>query len=188
MLSISLRVLTPTDKHMLYRHYQELDNESKECRFGNRISDDTLKNFIDHLNLDRDIHFAVVSNLDILALAQVSKYSREFENRLELGISVATHSRRKGYASLLWDCATMHATACNMRDIYVLHSPCNLAMATFCRKKGLRIDNACDERVGIWTNPLWKPAPNSHQTTPLEMWPGTLPQPIPLEYSESTSP
>lgn len=170
-----LRVLTPADTEMLYQHYRDLDAESKGCRFGIQISDCALAHFISQLDLTRDIHFAVVDNQSILALAQVSKYSRTDTHRLELGISVATHARRQGLASLLWDCATAHAISCNMHEIYVLHSPRNTAMGTFCRRKGLRIEDDLGERVGIWTNPQWEASPAQALTT-THGWPGILPQ------------
>ena len=156
MADLILRVLTPDDTEMLFEHYRDLDPASKGCRFGIQFSDTALRHFLSQLDLNRDIHFAVVEKNTILALAQVSQYMGHNDHRLELGISVATNARRKGYASLLWTCATDHAIACNMREIYVLHSPRNHAMATFCRSKGLRLENELGERVGIWTNPnMW---------------------------------
>jgi hypothetical protein len=179
-----LRILTPDDKDMLYQHYQALDPESKGCRFGVQISDYALSSFIAQLDLTRDIHFAVVKHDRILALAQISKYSQTDTHRLELGISVATLARRQGLASLLWDCATAHAVACNMQEIYVLHSPRNKAMGTFCRQKGLHIKEELGERVGIWLNPQWstQPIPGATEGD----WPGILPLPSPIVSSVPT--
>lgn len=173
-----LRVLTPDDHDMLYRHYQQLDSASKGCRFGVVLSDYALRNFVDKLDLTLDIHFAVVDNNDILALAQVSRYSASEAHRLELGISVATHARRQGFASLLWESVTQHVQTCNIQQIYVMHAPRNTAMASFCKNKGLQIRDELGERVGIWTNPNWhaEPAARDH----LLVWPNALPQPSSL--------
>ena len=186
MADLILRVLTPDDTEMLFEHYRDLDAASKGCRFGIQVSDTALRHFLSQLDLNRDIHFAVVQGDCILALAQVSQYTGRHDHRLELGISVATNARRKGYASLLWNCATDHAIACNMREIYVLHSPRNTAMATFCRSKGLRIENDLGERVGIWTNPRMLDAPQDTTQEPLG-WPGILPWPSTLDAAVPTS-
>ena len=181
MSSLMLRVLNPEDAKILYRHYQALDPESKGCRFGIQISDYALQHFIDQLDLRHDIHFAVVQDQDILALAQVSKYSSDGPaHRLELGISVAKNARRRGYASLLWDVATAHATACNMHEIYVIHSPRNTAMAKFCLGKGLRSDDLFGERVGIWTNFHWTNMLQEELPINGPHWPGILPTPSPI--------
>lgn len=191
MPGLLLRALNPNDTEMLYQHYLGLDVASKGCRFGIQISDYALRHFVTNLDLSRDIHFAVVDDHCILALAQVSKYSSQHAHRLELGISVATHARRQGYASLLWECATVHASACNMQEIYVIHSPHNKAMATFCRSKGLRMQDELGERVGIWTNPHWvDTAAQFVATTPSDepttssTWPGILPCPNQLAARE----
>ena len=186
MADLILRVLTPDDTEMLFEHYRDLDPASKGCRFGIQVSDTALRQFLSQLDLNRDIHFAVVEKNTILALAQVSQYMGHNDHRLELGISVATNARRKGYASLLWTCATDHAIACNMREIYVLHSPRNNAMATFCRSKGLRLENDLGERVGIWTNPNMVDVPRDDDEAP-KGWPGILPWPIPLDTDVPTS-
>lgn len=175
MYEFEMRVLLPQNKEMLYQHYQDLDAESKGCRFGIQISDYALAHFISNLDLSIDIHFAIVEADSILALAQVSKYSSTLTHRLELGISVANNARRRGFASLLWDCATAHAISCNMHEIYVIHSPHNNAMSSFCRRKGLRIESDLGERVGIWTNPQWLEEPKISQG-----WPGILPWPSPV--------
>lgn len=179
MSEFEMCVLRPQDTEMLYRHYQELDAESKGCRFGIQISDYALAHFISNLDLSSDIHFAVVEANSILALAQVSKYSSTTNHRLELGISVANNARRQGFASLLWDCATAHAISCNMHEIYVIHSPHNHAMGSFCRQKELRIGNDLGERVGIWTNPTWAEPKNIHEKI-FQDWPGILPWPHPV--------
>lgn len=177
-MSALLRVLTTDDSDMLYRHYQELDPASKGCRFGVQLSDYALRSFIDKLDLNRDIHFAVVEDDNILALAQISRYSASEAHRLELGISVATNSRRMGFASLLWESVTQHVQTCNMHQIYVMHAPRNTAMASFCRNKGLHIRDELGERVGIWTSPSWQMMPENR--VHLSAWPGQLPQSRPL--------
>ena len=183
MSGLMLRVLKPEDAEMLYGHYQALDPESKGCRFGIQISDYALRHFINNMDLRRDIHFAVVQDQEILALTQVAKYSSDDgpAHRLELGISVTQNARRRGYASLLWDVATAHATACNMQEIYVIHSPRNNAMVQFCRGKGLRSEDLFGERVGIWTNLHWTNMlqEQSAPTVP-QSWPGILPSPSPI--------
>ena len=60
MADLILRVLTPDDTEMLFEHYRDLDPASKGCRFGIQVSDTALRHFLSQLDLNLDIHFAVV--------------------------------------------------------------------------------------------------------------------------------
>lgn len=155
MTTPAIRKLTPADADMLYRHYNDLDPESKRCRFSVQISERALRQFLGGLDLNRDIHFAIIDGNDILALAQVSQYDNENKFRRELGLSVASKARRLGYANLLWDSVTAYVQQENMQELYILHSPQNYPMLNFCRSKGLRSEYQSGERIGVWKNPDW---------------------------------
>lgn len=153
-----IRTLAPSDVDMLFRHYYDLDPESKGCRFGVQVSETALRQFISRLDLNEDVHFAVIQDEHILALAQVARYDKKIDNRLELGISVATNARRKGYANLLWESVIAYVKETNMHELHVLHSARNQPMMNFCRSKNMRMEFDSGERIGIWTNPEWSGA------------------------------
>lgn len=75
---------------------------------------------------------------------------------MELGISVATESRQKGYASHLWNYLTAYAQQHNKKSIHIQYLGENRAMASFCAKRKMVPTLYGMDRASVWFNPAYR--------------------------------
>ena len=157
--------LRETHRVLLLEHYRHLDKASRNCRFGYNVSENALASFVARLDFNKDVHFGIIQEQRLVAVAQISPVNPDYPNTLELGISVATSARKQGYALHLWRYLTTYAAQHHKEAIHVQYLAENKAMASFCAKRGLIPTQYGSERVSVWLNPEFNPEtsyPSSH--------------------------
>ena len=157
--------LRETHRVLLLEHYRQLDQASRNCRFGYNVSENALASFVASLDFNKDVHFGIIQEQRLVAVAQISPVNPDYPNTLELGISVATSARKQGYALHLWRYLTTYAAQHHKEAIHVQYLAQNEAMASFCAKRGLIPTQYGSERVSVWLNPEFNTEtsyPSSH--------------------------
>src|SRR5512139_2232739 len=105
-MQIVTRELTRLEREKLVTHLLALGAEDRRLRFGMRVSDDTIREYVERIDFARDALFGVFD--DELNLAGAAHLARADEHA-ELGVSVLPAHRGRGIGSALLERAHMHA-------------------------------------------------------------------------------
>jgi hypothetical protein len=128
--------LTALHFHELAAHFLALSDEDRRLRFGMKLDDAAIIDYVNGIDFTRDAVFGVTDpKLDLIGVAHLSLSG----DSAELGISVLPGARNEGIGSALLERAAVHA---RMRGIDTLYMHClaaNAPMRRLARKAGMRI-------------------------------------------------
>ncbi|NMM25891.1 MAG: GNAT family N-acetyltransferase [Glaciimonas sp.] len=148
--SVRVKELSERDRHRILRHFLALDDHSRYLRFGMRLKDDLIAQYVDQLNFSRDTIFGVYNSkfklvgVGHLAFALRDSYSDPVSTTLkdrvaEFGVSVNASGRGLGVGSKLFVRAAIH---CRNADVDTLYMHClssNQVMIHIAKKAGMEI-------------------------------------------------
>jgi len=134
--AIPVKRLSGADRAALAAHFLALDDADRRLRFGSARSDESLRQYVESLDFDRDAVFGAFD--DELALAGVAHVavSPEFA---ELGVSVLPGARERGIGSALFERANLFARTHFIRSMFTHCLTENRAMMHIAKKSGMKI-------------------------------------------------
>ena len=106
-------------RRMLVAHLVKLPSDDRYTRFFGTMSDDSLKNYVDGIDLRHDGVFVVFdqSGFNILAFLHASRLDQDDE--IEFGLTVDDSLRLHGVGAHLFDVALTWAHGLGIKRIYV---------------------------------------------------------------------
>jgi GNAT superfamily N-acetyltransferase len=138
-VTVPVKRLSGADRPALAAHFIRLDDEDRRLRFGTARSDDSLREYVDSLDFDRDAVFGVFD--DELALAAVAHVSVSPESA-ELGVSVLPAARKRGIGTALFERANLFARTHYIRTMFTHCLTENRSMMRLARKAGVIVTEA----------------------------------------------
>lgn len=134
--TVPVKRLSSADRPALVSHFVQFDDEDRRLRFGSARGDDSLREYVESLDFDRDAVFGVFD--DELALAGVAHVaiSPEFA---ELGVSVLPGARNRGIGTALFERANLFARTHYIRTMFTHCLTENRSMMRLARKAGMVI-------------------------------------------------
>jgi len=135
-VTVPVKRLSSADRPALAAHFAQLGDEDRRLRFGSARSDDSLREYVETLDFDRDAVFGAFD--DELALAGVAHVavSPDFA---ELGVSVLPGARERGIGTALFERANLFARTHYIRTMFTHCLTENRAMMRIARKTGMVI-------------------------------------------------
>ena len=134
--TIPVKRLSAVDRPALVAHFVKLADEDRRLRFGTARTDDSLAEYVESLDFDRDAVFGVFD--DDLRLAGVAHVavSPEFA---ELGVSVLPAARQHGIGTALFERANLFARTHYIRTMFTHCLTENRTMMRIASKAGMVI-------------------------------------------------
>ena len=136
-MTIPVQRLSSSARDAYRAHLAALDAEDTRLRFGSMIAADAIASYVDRIDFDRDVVFAVRDDsLGVVAAAHVAFLD---EHTAELGVSVDALWRRRGIGSALVRRAAAHSRNRNVRMIYMHCLTENAPMMHIARRAGMAV-------------------------------------------------
>ncbi|MEX1166280.1 MAG: GNAT family N-acetyltransferase [Hydrogenophaga sp.] len=123
-------------------HLLALSPQDRYLRFGYAATDEHILKYVGQLNFDRDELLGIFNRkLELIAMAHLAfSVDPNFTSCAEFGVSVAQSARARGYGSMLFERATMHARNEGVNQLFIHALSENTAMLKIARKAGARIE------------------------------------------------
>lgn len=147
--TVLVKELAERDRRRVLRHFLALDSSDRLLRFGNMMSDDAIKTYVDSIDFSRDIVLGVYNGVfQLVGVGHLSFSTTEArgagaattkERVAEFGLSVSTSARGLGVGTRLFQRAAIH---CRNSDIDTLYMQClssNQTMMHIAKKAGMQI-------------------------------------------------
>ncbi len=136
--SVPVQHLNPRHREDIVRHLLRLQDEDRRLRFGRHMRDDTLREYVDGINFERDRVFGVQdADLNLIGFAHLAL---DPATRVaELGVSVDPVARGKGYGFALLERVVLHASNHGYRVLFMYCLAENAIMMHLARKAGLTV-------------------------------------------------
>lgn len=128
-------------------HLLRLEAHDRYLRFGYAASDEQIRHYVEGLDFERDQVFGIFNRkLELIAMAHLA-HPRDLAQAgfAEFGVSVSHHARGRGYGSLLFERAALHAINHGVDTLYIQALSENAAMLHIARKAGAEIERAGSE-------------------------------------------
>lgn len=108
---VLLRELTAEDRERLLVHFLALGDEDRMLRFGQRVANHVIENYVRNIDYVRDTLFGVVnSEQHLVGVGHLACPAANGGNRTaELGISVLEEARGQGVGTKLFERAAMRS-------------------------------------------------------------------------------
>ncbi|MEO8408882.1 MAG: GNAT family N-acetyltransferase, partial [Oxalobacteraceae bacterium] len=149
-VTVHVKELAERDRHRILRHFLALDDDDRTLRFGMRLNDELITQYVNQLDFSRDTIFGVYDSkfkligAGHLAFAPRDAYpdsvSATLKDRVaEFGVSVSASARGLGVGSKLFERAAIH---CRNADVDTLYMHClssNQVMIHIAKKAGMEI-------------------------------------------------
>jgi GNAT superfamily N-acetyltransferase len=128
--------LSAANRSALTAHFLALSADDRRLRFGTAVFDATIRDYVEHIDFDRDAAFG--SFTDDLSLGGAAHVA-VFNGVAELGVSVLPGYRRRGIGSALFERASGFARNHFIRTLFMHCLIENAAMMHIARKSGMKI-------------------------------------------------
>ena len=130
--------LNPRHREDIVRHLVQLPADDRRLRFGRAIRDDGIRDYVAHVDFERDRVFGVLGPaLELIGVAHLAlDASTEVA---ELGLSVDPTRRVKGYGYALLQRALLHAANLGYRVLFMYCLAENRIMMHLAQKAGLTV-------------------------------------------------
>lgn len=157
---IVVKELSRRHRSRLQRHFLALGPEDRLLRFGARLSDDMIRQYVDRIDFDRDLVFGVfdpafrlvgVAHLAFLPTDQGRRQAGTTlrEKVAEFGVSVSENARGLGIGSKLFERAAIHCRNANVDTLYMHYLSSNRTMMHIAVKAGMEIER-CQGESDAW--------------------------------------
>ena len=127
----------PRDRLALDTHFASLESEDLRYRFCGSIRSAGVMKYLDHLN-GTTVHSCGIfnSSLALVAVCQLAQSAGD----LEVGISVLTPFRRKGFAMALLAHSARYARARGLKALTIHSLADNTPMLSLARRIGMSVE------------------------------------------------
>lgn len=135
---VPIRSIGATQRERIAAHLLALEPQDRYLRFGYAASDEQVLRYVDQLDFDRDELFGIFNRkLELIAMAHLAfSDNPACINCAEFGVSVGQHARGRGYGSLLFERAAMHARNEGVSLLFIHALSENTAMLKIARQAG----------------------------------------------------
>lgn len=139
---VPIRSIGPGQIDRIEAHLLELDPHDRYLRFGYAANDEQIRRYVAQLNFDRDELFGIFNRrLELIAMAHLAfSLDPKYTSCAEFGVSVAKGARGRGYGSLLFERAVMHARNEGVQMLFIHALSENTAMLKIARRAGAVIE------------------------------------------------
>jgi GNAT superfamily N-acetyltransferase len=135
-MQIPIRELWASERPELYEHFLSLGADDRRLRFGAKLGDATVREYVARIDFGHDAVFGVLDDeLRLLGVAHVAR-SPAFA---ELGVSVLESFRGRGIGGALLARAHMRARNWGMGALFMHCLTENAAMMRLARRQGMDI-------------------------------------------------
>ena len=135
-MQIPIRELWPSERPELYEHFLSLAAQDRRLRFGARLGDATVREYVARIDFGQDALFGVLDDeLRLLGVAHVARSS----SFAELGVSVLEDFRGRGIGGALLARAHLRARNWGMGALFMHCLTENAAMMRLARRQGMDI-------------------------------------------------
>lgn len=144
---VPIREIGARYRDQVAQHLLALGERDRYLRFGYAANDRQILNYVDKLDFERDQVFGIFNRkLELIAMAHLA-YPQDFATAgfAEFGVSVAPHTRGRGYGSRLFDRAAIHAVNDGVKTLYIHALSENTAMLKIARKAGAVVERSGSE-------------------------------------------
>jgi len=137
-LRVAVQKLNHLHRDVIARHLLQLAAEDRLLRFGHPAKDESIREYVARIDLERDRVFGV--HAPDLALAGLGHLAFDPDARTaELGLSVDAASRGQGYGYALLQRGVQHAANLRYRALFMHCLADNRIMMHLARKAGLSV-------------------------------------------------
>jgi RimJ/RimL family protein N-acetyltransferase len=144
---VVVQKLTGVHREPVVRHLLRLPANDRRLRFGAPMRDSSIEAYAAGINLVRDQAFGILgSDLEIRGLAHLALDGER--DTAELGLSVDSSVRERGYGNALLQRAVLHATNRGYRALFMHCLAENKTMMNLARRAGLSIVISSGEADG----------------------------------------
>jgi GNAT superfamily N-acetyltransferase len=149
-LVVPIRALDADHRDRIAAHLMALDNGDRYLRFGYAASDEQIHRYVDGLDFERDEIFGIYNRkIELVAMAHLAMTGEGgpegCKSCAEFGVSVLKESRGRGYGSLLFDRAAMHARNDGITLMFIHALSENQAMLKIARNAGAVVEQSGPE-------------------------------------------
>lgn len=135
-MTIPVYSLTAGHRDLLKHHFDTLDDAAVYLRFGNKLSRDARRAYVEQIPFERDALFGVFADdLTLIGVAHLAC----LDAAAELGVSVSPSQQNQGIGSALFKRAAIHARNLQIRQLQMNCLAQNGAMMHIARKGGMQI-------------------------------------------------
>ena len=135
-MDILIRELWPSERPALYEHFLALAAVDRRLRFGARLGDSTVRDYVARIDFGQDAIFGVLDDeLRLLGVAHVAR-SPAFA---ELGVSVLEGFRHRGIGGALLARAHLRARNWGLGALFMHCLTENAAMMRLARRQAMDI-------------------------------------------------
>ena len=139
---MTIRRMTRANRRGLVSHFLALDAEDRRLRFGNPLSDDAVRAYVEHLDFKQGGVFAYVDSCRrIIGVAHIAVIATD----AEIGLSVLPRGRGDGLGTHLFERAAAFACERGVERINMHYLAENRAMQHIAVKAGMRIESHSGE-------------------------------------------
>jgi RimJ/RimL family protein N-acetyltransferase len=135
-MTVAVQRLTATSRPELFAHFLALPVEDRRLRFGSPRSAESIADYVDAIDFDRDAVFAVHD--DRLALVGVAHVAFG-DDSAELGLSVLPTHRRQGIGGALFERGAAHARNRSVPRLFMHCLAENAPIMRIARKFGMDV-------------------------------------------------
>jgi RimJ/RimL family protein N-acetyltransferase len=140
---VPIRSLASRHRDRIARHLLDLPEHDRYLRFGYAASDEQVMRYVQQINFERDEVLGIFNRrLRLLALAHLAYMPGEDGQPTpcaEFGVSVAAHTRGRGYGGRLFDLAALHARNRGVQTLLIHALSENTAMLRIARQAGAEV-------------------------------------------------
>ena len=135
---VAVQHLNPRHREDIVRHLLRLPENDRRLRFGRHMRDDTIREYVERINFERDRVFGVHdADLNLIGVAHLALDPAA--GVAELGLSVDPTVRAKGYGFALRERVLLHAANLGYRVLFMYCLAENGIMMHLARKAGLTV-------------------------------------------------
>lgn len=129
----------------LKKHFEALSQDDLRLRFNMSCNPVwVVENYVGKLDFQRDILLGVFEGDDLVAFCHGAVVNQS----VELGLSVLSSHRGKGFGSVLIERVKAFAAAQGANDVYVMCASDNTAMLTLARRHAMKMSSIGGESEG----------------------------------------
>lgn len=144
---VPIRAIGARYRPQIVQHLVGLGEHDRYLRFGHVATDEQLHAYVAGIDFERDQVFGIFNRkLELIAMAHLAHpldYAQV--NSAEFGVSVSPHARGRGYGSLLFERAAVHAVNQGIGTLYIYALSENVAMLRIAQRAGAVIERAGSE-------------------------------------------
>lgn len=135
---VSVQKLVAFQRREITSHLQRLSPEDRRLRFGTYMTDAAIERYVEGIDFSRDKVFGIFDR--DLTLSGMAHIALEAENGVaELGLSVDSTRRGKGYGYALLNRGKLHAQNLGYKRLYMHCLTENQIMIHLARKAGMQV-------------------------------------------------